>query len=203
MAQQHQQRRAHHLLLCLALWASAAAAMYEDQAGTFDWHRTHIGEVIGAGHAAGRDRFYAATAQGFVAAISAADGAVPWRRTHAAEDPLGPTVLVSKPSCVVASSRGGRYLRAWDAADGSLRWEALVAPADTPAGATAAVAAVALKDGTGVAVAAGSKVQVHRAAKGDALWSAELGAGLAAGAAVRLVAPAGSDGVAAAAFEPG
>lgn len=104
-----------------------------------------------------RPLHFPTTSQGLVAAISAADGAIAWRRTYPVEDPLGDTIVLSKPSCVVAASKGGRTVRAWDAAEGALKWEALVAP---QAGARAALAALALKDGAAVAIAAGGEVQV-------------------------------------------
>lgn len=56
-------RHAPLLAVALLAWATAAAAMYEDQAGTFDWYSQHVGEVLRAGYAPGRDRFYVATAQ--------------------------------------------------------------------------------------------------------------------------------------------
>jgi outer membrane protein assembly factor BamB len=180
------------LLAALAL-ARGAAAMYEDQAGTFDWHREQIGEVVAASHAAGRDRFYVATAQGNLAALSSADGALAWRRAHPEGDALDAAIALSKPSVVVAASAGGALLRGWDAADGGFKWEAPLG-----GGGAAALAAVALAGGAGVAAVAGGEVQARSGASGELVWSAPLGA---PGAGARLVSAAGGR-VAAAAYEP-
>jgi outer membrane protein assembly factor BamB len=147
------------LLLLLACAAYPGAAMYEDQAGMFDWHREQIGEVVSAAYAPGRGRFFVTSAQGILAAVSASDGALAWRRTHPPEDALAAAVALTKPSVVVAASRGGSALRAWDAADGALRWEAPVGGAG--AGGAAALAPVALAAGAAVALAAGKEVQVR------------------------------------------
>ncbi|GBF96686.1 ER membrane complex subunit 1 [Raphidocelis subcapitata] len=187
------------LLLLLACGAAPAAALYEDQAGTFDWHRQHIGEVLYAAHGGGRDRFYVATAQGIAAAVSAADGAVAWRRTHPEEDPLAAAVALAKPSLLVVASRGGRHLRAWGAADGALRWEAAAAPRDAPPNGAAALAAVALREGAAVAAAAGGGVQVRAGGSGALIWEARLGG---AGDGVKLVAPSGGS-IFAASYAPG
>jgi outer membrane protein assembly factor BamB len=144
----------------LACFARGAAAMYEDQAGTFDWHRQHVGEVVAAGYAPGRDRFYVATSQSVVAALSAADGSIAWRRTYTDDDPLGAALPAARPAALVAASGGGRYVRAWDA-NGGLKWEGLAAPVAAAAGGSTALAAVTLQDGPGVALVGGGLVQVR------------------------------------------
>lgn len=166
-------RRAHRAappalaLALLLLMAARAFAMYEDQAGTFDWHRQHIGEVLHAGHSPGRDRFYVATAQSLVAAVSAGDGSIAWRRAYNEEDPLGQIITLAKPAAVVAVSGGGRYVRAWEPARGALKWEAPggapAAAAGAAAGArgSAAVAAVDTAQVPAVAVHAPGTVQVR------------------------------------------
>ncbi|KAI8475054.1 MAG: hypothetical protein J3K34DRAFT_456487 [Monoraphidium minutum] len=158
--------------LLVLLATAGAAAMYEDQAGTFDWHRQHVGEVLQAGFSPKRGRFYVATAQSMVAALGAAGGEIAWRRTYPSEDPLNAALITGRPAGAVTASGGGRYLRAWDS-QGGLKWEARVPVADgTPPGAGAALAEVAPAGGAAVAILASGVVQLHSMHHGTALWSA-------------------------------
>ena len=239
---QRQQRRPLPrlpLLLAACIAAAAAprraAAMYADQAGMFDWHRQHVGEVTyasyspAAGAGSGRGgRFHVATAQGVVAGLEAADGAIAWRRAHPPDSDalLAAAALPGGGAApaVVAASRGGSVggrvaVRAWDTAGGALRWETVVVGADggsgsgsgsgsSGGGGGAALARLAAReDGAGaeedrVAVAAAGKLLVLNSASGEEVWSLELGG---AGDGVRLIdaVTTATSAVTAASYAPG
>lgn len=123
-------------VLCLI---SCTAAIYEDQAGTFDWYKQFVGRPISVTHIPGRGRAIVATEQNLLASVDTHSGSVAWRRPYTEQDSLT-NVLVMQlpakyqlskaaqdgvqnlpPAIVLAASRGGKTLRAWDAADGGFR----------------------------------------------------------------------------------
>jgi ER membrane protein complex subunit 1 len=138
------------LLPSLLLLIRPSLALYEDQAGTFDWYRPFFGRITSASFLPATSTstsantkprlIVAAPANGVVGAVdasplpppSAAAAATPeppiaWRRAHPASDAFaGAYALAARPPVAVVASAGGRVLRAWDAADGPFRWEAVL-----------------------------------------------------------------------------
>ena len=151
------------LLVTLALQGSwLVSALYEDQAGTFDWYKQHVGEVAAADFVGSRDRVYVATQQNILAAISKTNGAIVWRRPYGSKDPINTLSTLNKPPTVLTVSRGGKYIRAWEPQEGYFKWEASL-PSDSISPDAAVAAAAMASDATGntaVAIAAGGHLHV-------------------------------------------
>jgi hypothetical protein len=169
-------------LLLLAPQLICVSGMYEDQLGTFDWYKQLVGEVTHASLAPGGDRlFVGSTAAHLVAALSKADGSIAWRRTFTPADSFGASLTLSKPALLITASRGGKYVRGWDA-EGNFKWEAVVVPG-LAAAAQHAVALAAAKLGgaaqQSVLVAAGDQLAVsaHCGASHWALAACRAGTG--------------------------
>lgn len=168
--QRRQQPAAAAALLLLAAAACLApvSAIFEDQAGTYDWYKQYVGRPRDVAFLPGREQLYLASQQNLLASLGGATGSVAWRRKYTQQDALDALVLVPKPPLVAAASNGGKYVRAWDAAEGGFRWEALVfegppAAAAGGGGGSSAVGLAAVERGgqAAVAVAAGGTVKVR------------------------------------------
>jgi outer membrane protein assembly factor BamB len=150
------------LLLLIAAFAGPAAAIYEDQAGQYDWIKQHVGRVkLAQLTTKPRPRLYVASEAGALAALSPADGSLLWRKVLAPGD--GFTHLLTLGDRLVTVSGNGRQLLAWDAESGAAAWSAALE------GQSAAdLTAVGSK---AVAVAVGGAVKV-RAINCPACWVA-------------------------------
>ena len=99
-----------------SLWAVAALcifssvhAIFEEQAGQYDWHRTQIGKVTSAKFAfRSRSRVYVTTDAGVVAALDLRDGSVIWRQVLEEDEPIEQLVLLPKPAAIATLSGHGR-----------------------------------------------------------------------------------------------
>ncbi|PRW59755.1 ER membrane complex subunit 1 [Chlorella sorokiniana] len=172
--------------------AKCGTAIFQDQAGQYDWLKQHVGRVSAAVLTGGpQPAIYAASADaGTLAALAPADGHLLWRRVLAAGDAV--TRLVATSRQVITLSAGGSQLMAWDALTGAAAWAADLAVA-------AADLAVLGRDA--VAVSVGSSVKAFALDDGKQLWSVALGGGgakLFASADGLWAAAADGSGVAAA-----
>lgn len=160
--------------LLLAVVARTTA-VFEDQAGTFDWYVQHVGSPSSVMFLPGRI-LLASTEQSLLSSLRTSDGGIEWRRRHTNRDALGSLHLLERPALALVTSGCGRLLRAWNAADGALAWEAALstgAVQDDQAGTTtaaactssgSAVAAVARDASdrvTHIAVVAGTQLKVR------------------------------------------
>uniref|UniRef100_A0A8C4QK75 EMC1 first beta-propeller domain-containing protein n=1 Tax=Eptatretus burgeri TaxID=7764 RepID=A0A8C4QK75_EPTBU len=120
-------RKAFLLLLVLNL-AGFSAALYEDQAGKFDWRQQYVGRVATArweGQTGPARRLLLATNHHLVAALNPRNGHLLWRQQLPnQEGPLN--FFLHQGSATVTVS--GRLARAWDLALGVLAWETLLPP---------------------------------------------------------------------------
>jgi hypothetical protein len=117
-------------VLLLALFVSAVAAIYEDDAGILDWHRTQIGltSAVYTPAASGASDYVGVyTESNIFAVLHAANGSVAWRRSFA-DGGVKAHCTLSLPGTtdlLVAITRPAGnsilYRAAW--ADGSLDWE--------------------------------------------------------------------------------
>jgi hypothetical protein len=204
------------LFSLLLILPSPILALYEDQAGTFDWYRPFFGRITSAAFlpssTAKRPRLIvAAPGNGVVGAVDASlspspspsasssttEPPIAWRRAHPPADAFaGAVALAARPPVAVVASAGGRALRAWDAADGPFRWEAVLPRTpleqqdggnDRALSAAAALAhSVAVSDGAETSVVliaraaplskgrAELQVQAREAARGELLWRAAI-----------------------------
>lgn len=118
------------LALLLALFVSAVAAIYEDDAGVLDWHRTQIGltSAVYTPAASGASDYVGLyTESDIFAVLHTANGSIAWRRSfadggvkaHCALSLPGTTeflIAITRPA-----GNSILYRTAW--ADGSLDWE--------------------------------------------------------------------------------
>lgn len=112
--------RVASLVLCLL--ATPAAAIYEDQVGTYDWYKQYVGRPVAAAFLPGKERVFVSTSQHLLASLSTQSGSVVWRRAHTQADSLDAMLTVqASTGLVLAASSGGKLLRAWDALEGSFR----------------------------------------------------------------------------------
>ncbi|CAD7698977.1 unnamed protein product [Ostreobium quekettii] len=177
-------------LIGLALLAPLACAMFEDQAGKYDWRRTFIGAPTAAALHSRKPRLSVCTRPGVLATLNLRDGEVWWRHLLDDEGGVDGMAVIEKIGVVVTLSGGGRRLRAWDQLEGALRWEEAVGRGD--GGGPSAMVDLVRNDGSAdqpvVAVMAGREVKLFAATDGEEIWSAvvsdapaldagELGAG--------------------------
>ncbi|WIA18351.1 hypothetical protein OEZ85_009816 [Tetradesmus obliquus] len=163
--------------LLLLLLLAPAWAIFEDQAGTYDWYKQYVGRPTTVAFLPGKERVFLSTQQNLLASLHTKAGSVAWRRKYTEQDPLEKAVALQKPALLLAASKGGKYVRAWDALEGGFKWEVVMFDG-TPAvpGASCDIATVELGDGKGSAVAAvaSDTLKLLGASKGDELWSASL-----------------------------
>lgn len=109
--------------LIMVLSAGPAAAIYEDQAGTFDWYKQFVGRPQSVLFVPGKERVFLSTQQNLLASLhTRGGGAVAWRRHYPQpQDSLDSVLLLQSPALALAASNGGKTLRAWDAMDGGFR----------------------------------------------------------------------------------
>lgn len=117
-----------------SLLVALASALYEDQAGEFDWTLEQIGVVTAVVY--WQRRVYALAIarresgdhQSLVVALNSR-GKIEWRRPL----PLGESgdSIVLTGQSVVSLSGGGRFVRAWRLGDGALLWDTALPGSDT------------------------------------------------------------------------
>jgi hypothetical protein len=145
--------------LVIFLLAFSANAVFEDQAGTFDWYKQHIGTVNRAFYHKTKPRTFVSTEQHVVAALHLRDGAIIWRRALGDEDQLDDVTYVHSLGVVVSLSGHGKYLRAWDQLDGALVWDTATYSGTSQELLSSTMLVLNSKDAT-VAVAPGGDLQV-------------------------------------------
>lgn len=110
-------------LLPLLGFVCTAHAMFEDQAGTYDWYKQYVGIPNELAFHKLKPRVYLGTNQNIVSALNLRDGSVAWRRKLEDNDKLDATLLLDTPSVMLSLSSQGTILRAWDQNEGALRWQ--------------------------------------------------------------------------------
>lgn len=109
------------LLLAVALWR--CDALYEDQAGSFDWYKQYVGTVSHLRFTKHKSRLCLATDQNIVSCLDQKDGSIGWRKSLTSTDGVDDLVVIEKPSSLITLSGGGLVLRSWDTSSGALKWE--------------------------------------------------------------------------------
>ncbi len=106
-------------LLCSLGLLRGTSALFEDQAGTFDWYRQHVGLVSKAAFHPTKPRACVSTQAGILACLNLRDGGIAWRKRESTSS--APDVLLLEESQVLVSSTGP-VLRGFDL-EGYLKWE--------------------------------------------------------------------------------
>lgn len=147
-------------LLALLVCTASVHAIFEEQARRYTWHQQFVGRVRLARMAAKpRSDVFVATEKGVLAALSPKDGSVAWRKAFAEGDAI--THLEVEGGRVFTLSGGGQYLRAFNAENGQMLWQAALGTAAGDGSEPASDLAL-LKEGKAVQVvaAAGPVVKV-------------------------------------------
>ena len=167
------------LLLCTC--PLAVRAIYEDQAGQYDWLKQHVGRVkLAQLVSRPRARLYVASEAGALAAVAPANGRLLWRKVLAEGDTISHLQVAG--SQVLTLSDGGRQLRAWDADTGAALWAVAAGSSEEVAGSAGNDLAVVPK-GDAVVVALGSIARAYSLADGKPLWATNLGGSAGKGSA--------------------
>lgn len=140
------------------LLVHSVAGLYQDQAGTFDWHRQYLGAITDA-HLLSK-RACGISEQKAVGCLELSDGSIAWRKVLDDADGVQASAHSEKHSLYYTVSHGAAYLRAWDVSDGQLRWEVPLSGAAPGAGAALAVS----RSGSALFVASGPSMQVRQVA---------------------------------------
>jgi hypothetical protein len=112
------------LMLC-----TPAAAMFEDQAGAYDWYKPFVGPVTSAALHSKIPRLFLGTQRNVVGSLHLRDGNIAWRRLLDDGDTVDSTMLIETPVTALLSLSGnGTFLRAWDQVDGALKWQLNLRP---------------------------------------------------------------------------
>ena len=120
----------NHLLtfiIALLYCAKLSLALYEDQAGLFDWHQQYVGavkhvEFDQCGQSVCK-RIIVSTDQHVIASLSMRTGEIAWRQIQEKSETGEIDDMLLLDTNLLVSMGGGRSLRCFSAAMGSLNWE--------------------------------------------------------------------------------
>ncbi|KAI1306009.1 ER membrane protein complex subunit 1 [Halotydeus destructor] len=128
------------ILVSLIALFGPASALYEDQAGKWDWRQRFVGKVkhITSYHLSSSQSVVVATEKNVLASLLVRNGTLSWRQileTRKAEPSADVINAISsgdgyyglsevvKPQSLLTISGNGRYFRSWDSKFGILEWE--------------------------------------------------------------------------------
>lgn len=107
-------------LIVLTLLAYSVAAVYEDQAGKYDWSKQHVGTIKLVRSSSKPQAIYVASEGNVIASLSGKDGSVRWRQILDETDTISRLVVGDGAAITVSS---GTHLRVFGDT-GAMRWEA-------------------------------------------------------------------------------
>lgn len=111
------------LLVCaLVLLLRGSSALYEDQAGSYDWYKPYLGPIATAAFHKTKPRVYIASEQGVVGALNLKDGSIAFRHQPAGASTAQSQLVEGSAAAFVTAV--GSVVHAWDHSDGSLKWSA-------------------------------------------------------------------------------
>eukprot|EP01134_Creolimax_fragrantissima_P005449 CFRG5449T1 len=131
-------------LLTAAYACNIAHALYEDQAGQFDWYKPLIGHANEACYSESTGNLILSTHSNVIASLTPS-GDIAWRRVLEEADSIDTIACDDLRITSVSSHDGRQYVRTWSTADGELIWEAY-AKANVSKGST--VSATFTSDGS-------------------------------------------------------
>ncbi len=110
------------LVLCAL---GGAAALYEDQAGTYDWYQQHVGLVSNAVFHPSKPRICVTTEQDVVGCLNLRDGSIAWRKLLSGGSVRVGSVSTLSPHAIITTAGG--FLRYFDL-EGNLKWQRALQP---------------------------------------------------------------------------
>ncbi|CAB1113817.1 unnamed protein product [Ectocarpus sp. CCAP 1310/34] len=129
----------HRITLAVAiagLLAQGASGLYADEVGKLDWHRQNLGRFASAAFD-GRGGITVVGKASTISSINSRTGDLGWRQVLSPEDTilatsLPPRTHSSSNSGTATVSSGGRIVRLWSPADGSMIWETFLGRGGDP-----------------------------------------------------------------------
>ncbi|KAM4650502.1 ER membrane protein complex subunit 1 isoform 2-T2 [Discoglossus pictus] len=116
--------------LLLSGLLALVAAVYEDQAGKFDWRQQYVGRLKFAAleSGLGAKKLVAVTEKNVITALNSRTGDLLWR--HVDKDSPEGVIdgLLTAAQDAITVSGGGHLLRSWETNIGGLNWEAILEP---------------------------------------------------------------------------
>ncbi|CAH1784560.1 unnamed protein product [Owenia fusiformis] len=113
------------LMLALTCLTGSNHALFQDQAGTYDWRQQYVGKVIHAmfdqSTVSGK-RILVATQQNVVASLFSKNGKIAWRQIQEGNVQDSISSLLHSDNSLVSLS-GHAFLRNWSPTSGYLQWE--------------------------------------------------------------------------------
>ncbi|XP_064423799.1 ER membrane protein complex subunit 1 [Latimeria chalumnae] len=159
----------------VVFWAllAAAAAVYEDQAGKFDWRQQYVGKLrfahLDTATQAAK-KLLVATEKNVIASLNAKTGGLLWRQVDKSGPEGNVDAMLILGQDAVTVSGGGRMLRSWETNIGGLNWEvALETGSFQATGFVAVLEAVRY-----VAVVKKAAVSLHYLSNGHQKWAESL-----------------------------
>lgn len=152
------------LCACLLL-VSGASALFEDQAGTFDWYKSYVGHVLQAEFHRTKPRLFVGTEPGVVGALNLKDGSIAWRHKLGADGQSLVATRVLDSQALVLTLTSGCMLQAWEMVEGTLRWEVAASKCDSKPS-----LAIGSGNSPSVLLLAGGQIQVGCPDQGRALY---------------------------------
>ncbi|KAK7496801.1 hypothetical protein BaRGS_00012010 [Batillaria attramentaria] len=168
-----------------AMWIARAAgflslflltkALYEDQAGTYDWKQDNVGKVThvhweSVGLSSTGKKLFVATERNTLASLNTHDGAIGWRQV-AEEGTRGKIdTLLYNGNYIITVQAGGKFVRSWHSQTGNLHWEVYLSAEES----MSAPASFLSKDKDAVLVATSNALYALRTSDGKTEWEANL-----------------------------
>ncbi|XP_029634121.1 ER membrane protein complex subunit 1 [Octopus sinensis] len=120
--------------LLFVLSFNAASALFEDQAGKFDWMQKYVGRVDflfwDQSHYVGK-RILVGTEKNTIAAINVHNGSIAWRQMFEEGERGRINNLLHHGNALVSVSGNGKIVRSWVATSGFMQWEVVLSAQPT------------------------------------------------------------------------
>ncbi|CAE1325238.1 EMC1 [Acanthosepion pharaonis] len=117
------------LITVLLVFLQGATALFEDQAGKFDWMQRYVGRVDylywDQSHYMGK-RLLVGTDKNALAAINVHNGSIAWRQILEEGEKGRINTLLHQGNGLVSVSGNGKFVRSWIPSSGFLQWETVL-----------------------------------------------------------------------------
>uniref|UniRef100_V9KAG0 ER membrane protein complex subunit 1 n=1 Tax=Callorhinchus milii TaxID=7868 RepID=V9KAG0_CALMI len=160
-----------------ALWLFAllglAEAIYEDQAGKFDWRCQYVGKPQFAYFDAptkASKKIVVATENNVIASLNTRNGKILWRQVDKAGVEGAVDLMLLHGQDALTVSGGGRMLRSWDTNIGGLNWEFLLEPGSFQTGCLV----VSAEGVRFIAIVKKESISLHYLSNGHQKWTEAL-----------------------------
>ncbi|KAJ1917958.1 hypothetical protein H4219_002899 [Mycoemilia scoparia] len=165
------------VFLANLLLFSAVESVYQDEAGTIDWHHKQVG-IPKATHVDeydGVSRIFVATERNVLASIDPRDGGILWRYMFEENDLITSLKVYKSHVLTTSGNNHSTNIRVWDSNTSRLVWDAQSnVPLQDQEGHPNVSPAVFLPDGGDVVAIIGSKLYRYNGNNGEVKWQSDL-----------------------------